>query len=193
MKSKLGVILTIAVVGVIVIGTILLGVIKVDYSPNYNPSYQAITVKHADDKGKTFTANSTSSQENKETFNQFVKVYKNMFKQSVLASVFSGNSGNEVAVEYKAGSFSLSGKAGHEVALNLNKNGEEIATTETANKDKYTIDKVFFVVPNLEGFNAFTIYAQIKADTQGSTTGYIQITTIADTKPLYDFVSDMNF
>lgn len=184
MKTKLGLILTLALVGIVVLGTILLGVLKVDYSPKMQMPVNSVQIIKADG-GDFIVVNKTS--EDKTIFDEVIKLYNNSFKQSILASIFSGNIANKAVVEYRSGSYAsqLNNKVGHKLTLTLTQSGVDISETDTDKEHK--ISEISIVIENKEGFNTVTVYGKIV----DVTTSYVEIITKANVKALYDYITDL--
>ncbi len=186
MKGKLGLIVTLAFIGIIALSTILLGVIKTDYSPSFNPTINSVKIKLDQSNTEILATRTTTIEKDKKLFNDVVKLYENSFKQSILAGLFSGNIKTQAIVDYKSGSYSsqLSGQSGHQIIFSLN--GATIK--ETAGSNEHKISEIAFKVDDKEGFNTIIIYGRV----EGSSTNHVEIITKANTKALYDFVSELD-
>jgi hypothetical protein len=184
MKGKIGLILTLALIGVVVVGTILLGVFKIDYSANMEMPVNSIQINKAANDD-FIVVNKTS--EDKTIFDEVIKFYNNSFKQSVLASVFSGNVGTKAIVEFRSGSYSsqLNNTSGHKLVIALTQSG--VSLKETDGNKEYNISEIAMGVENKEGFNTVTIYGKIV----GPTTSYVEIITKANVKSLYDYITEL--
>ncbi|MGI5841914.1 MAG: hypothetical protein ACOX6H_01305 [Christensenellales bacterium] len=181
MRSKLGLIISLSLVGVLVITAIILGVVKVDYSPKFFDAPNSIMITDKDSSAQYHTGR-TSEGEQKENFVKLVSLYNGIYKQSVIASTFAGNAGNEVVVQYESGS--VPSKSGYRVLINY-----PTKAVKASNGIEYQVEQLIFNLEDKAGMQEVTLYLNIK----GSTTGYLTVKTLANTKMLYDFVSELEY
>lgn len=179
MKKKLVLLTTLILVGVIVVATVILGLVKKDYSPSVQTNFQSVTITNSGNS--SFSRSFGRLDEGKE-FDKIVEEYNNSFKQSMLASLFSGNSSNKITVEH---SYSIPSMSGYKMLWTLNQNGEEIMTTDTEKLEK--VNELIVGVEDSNSFKQVTIYARI----QNSTNTYLKITTKANFEALFDLLEDL--
>lgn len=182
MKKKLGLIITIAVVSLIVVATIVLGVIKKDYSPSVQTNYQSVTVTNSSNSEFNITSGKLDEDEK---FEKIVNHYDNAFKQSLLASLFSGNSSNDVTVVYSSGS--IPSITGYKIVWTLNAEGEKIKLTNST-QTEYTVNKLTVGVEDGAGFKTITVYASVK---DSNSNYHLKITTKANFEALYDYLEEL--
>lgn len=189
--KKLATIIALAVVGVLVVTTIVLSVAKKNYQPQLQNQPYLMVITNQEDKtyqgGKGF-----SQQQPKENFEKVVKLFNDSFKQSILASMLNGNLSNKIEIEYKG--TTLPAKNAYKVEFKypstlLMLNGKAFKLNE--NEPDIKFEYLIFYVEDGVGFAEFNMYAKVKID--DSRDGYYQITTLANTKALYDFVNQLNY
>ncbi len=182
MRKKLGLLITIALVGLVVVTTIILGVVKKDYSPSVQTNYQSVIITNTNDSNFNYAG---GKLDEKESYNKIVELYNNSFKQSILASLFSGNLSNEITVTYSSGS--VPSMSGYKIVWALNSEGEKIKLTNNL-ETEYVINKLTIGIEDSNSFKSVVIYANIK----DSTVTHLKITTKANFEALYDYLEELS-
>lgn len=191
MKRKLGIIITLSVVGVLVLTTILLSVFSKNYKPEIDNAPYQITISNSGSSG-FYYAGTAYPEAQKENFDKFVKLFDNAFKQSILASMLNGNLGNEVEIEYYGSSVATS--SGYRVELKyastlLKKDGVAFKQASSDQEREFT-DLIFYITTG-SGYAQINMYAKVQLTS--TTIGYYKISTLANTASLYEFLSELNY
>src|SRR5690554_4297020 len=184
MKSKLSLIVTLALVGVVVFATITLGVLKVDYSPKFEQIINTVEIIKSEESDKIVV---TKTSLDKTIYNQTINLYNSSFKQSILASFFSGNINTKPVIEAKSGNYKtrLNSGTGHKLYLILPNNG--VIIKESSANVEHKITELSLLVEEKEGFSTIKIYGKI-VDRENS---YLDITTKTNIKQLYDYIAGL--
>lgn len=184
MKGKIGLIAAIALTLVLVATTVVLGVVQKDYAPSVQTNYQSVTITKAGDPSFNYTAGKLDDGED---FEKVVGLYNNSFKQSMLASIFSGNNSNKISVVYESGSVPQI-SSGYKMVWFLNSQGEKVNLTNNL-QTEYLVNKLTVAVEDSNGFKTTTIYANI---VDSGVNAHIRIATIANFEALYDYLETLN-
>lgn len=191
MRQKIGLIALLSFVGVLVVTTVVLGVVKKDYMPEFTNCAIEITVTDESSQHYYAGVNAAYSDSQKEALKQMNELFKNSYKQSVLASMLNGNLNNEVEIEYSA---TMPTQSGYRLMFEveesvLMQNGSAYHLNEDSEDVVYT--QIYFDVEEGAGFNPFNTYVKVQIDE--SRVAYYKLTTLANTQTLYDYVAELNF
>lgn len=187
MKSKLWLIISLSLAGVLVLSTILLAVMSKSYKPELLQQPNTISVANQTGNGFYWTGLAYEGQD-EENYNEIMSKFSSSFEQSILASMLNGNLNAEITISYSS---SLPAKDGYRVTLfypttTLKLNGEAYKPSGS----EITFQELSFDVKDGFGFNSVDLYAKV---TSGSSTGYYKITTLASTKAMFDVLSELNY
>lgn len=191
MKRKLGIIITLSVVGVLILATILLSVFNKNYKPEFDNTPYQVTITNANSSG-FYNAGTAYTENQRENFDKFVRLFDNSFKQSVFASMLNGNLGNEVEIEYHGTTVPTS--SGYRVELKysetlLKKDG--VAFKQASSDPEREFTEIVFYVAEGNGYAQVNMYAKVQLTS--TTIGYYEISTLANTSEMYGFLSELNY
>lgn len=190
MKKKLGIIITVSVVGILVLSTIILSVVSKNYKPEFETT--AIEIKVTNTDGDEYFGGKAYSNEQKENYEEFLSIFDSAFKQSILASMFSGKMNNQIEIDYTGTSEPTSSTYKVElrfVSTLLKLDGQAYKLT-SSDTEKYFTSIIFFV-DEVSGYNAFEIYAKVQIDEDSI--GYYKITTLANQYQMYNFLTELDY
>ena len=191
MRRKLGMIIALSVVGVLVITTIMLSVFSKNYKPEFDNAPYEVVISNKNDSGFYYGGTAYTGVQ-KENFDEFVKLFDSSFKQSVLASMLNGNLGQDVSIEYHGSS--IAAESGYRVEFKysstlLKKDG--VAFKQAASDPERNFTSIIFYVAEGSGYSEFNMFA--KVNLTSTTTGYYEITTLANTAAMYEFLTELNY
>ena len=190
MKKKIIIGVSLGLVVAIIATVITLACVKRSYKPEIDLSPRIVIENVAE---KT-DYESGVAYSNKQEFEKFKDIFDKSFKQSILSSIFTGNSGNKIQIEPKGKTNPiLSFKEGYTVTFdygterNLKLDGENYSYS-----DKEVVYKtiIFNIAEQEEGYNQISLYAKEQV---GNISYYYEISTIANTYELYDFLSELDY
>lgn len=190
MKKKILIIVSLALVVALIATTIVLAVVKKSYMPEFDLTPQTVRIVRQSDNAEFESSESHSS---KEKFENVVKLFDDSFKQSVLGSIFGGNSSKRIDIELvsKLPSFDegYTFTFDYKADMVLKKDGKNfVYGTNTDKQIKFR--QVIFNITDTNGFNQICLYAK---EIVGSNTYYYEIETIANVSALYDYMSELTF
>ena len=190
MKKKILIIVSLALVVALITTTIVLAVVKKSYMPEFDLTPQTVRIVRQSDNAEFESSESHSS---KEKFENVVKLFDDSFKQSVLGSIFGGNSSKRIDIELvsKLPSFDegYTFTFDYKADMVLKKDGKDfVYGTNTDKQIKFR--QVIFNITDTNGFNQICLYAK---EIVGSNTYYYEIETIANVSALYDYMSELTF
>jgi len=185
--KKISQIILYTVLGVVVLGLILTSVLKKDFAPN-------IAVPTHTSKGIEIRSANVAQYDglsNEEKYNEFVDIYSDSYKLTILYSVFSGEISRKQEIS-NYGKKAPDIKNGYIVTFNysepqtLKVNGEDYIESVNSNT-KTTYNKVVFNVLENKGLRSSLIYFySLENDT------WYKLTTLANFDSLYDFISELS-
>ncbi len=189
MLKKISIIVSLCLVGAIVITTSILSFVQKSYMPELSRDPTTIEVKSESTPERTFYTGLVGYS-NKDKYDEMVTIFNdNMFNQSILNSMFTGNLSSEIEINYLA---TLPAKTGYRVTFDyqgdiiLMQNGQEYHPPTDSNLT-VKFNKIIFDIVEKNGFDEFKMYADVTAET-----GFYEIKTIANIRPLYDFLKSIN-
>jgi len=190
MKKKILIIVSLALVVALITTTIVLAVVKKSYKPEFDLTPQTVRIVRQSDNAEFESSESHSS---KEKFENVVNLFDDSFKQSVLGSIFGGNSSKRIDIELvsKLPSFDegYTFTFDYKADMVLKKDGKDfVYGTNTDKQIKFR--QVIFNITDTNGFNQIYLYAK---EVVGSNTYYYEISTIANVSALYDYMSELTF
>lgn len=190
MKKKVLIGVSLAIVLVIAVTTIVLAVVQKSYKPDFYLDPQTVKIVRLEDSMEFESSKSHSSSAK---FEKFVDLFEQSFKQSVLGSIFSGNSSKNIDIELVSKMPTFEG--GYEITLDfkaemtLKKDGKNFVSGTNSEKEiKYS--KVIFNITEKNGYKQIYLYAK---EVVGKNTYYYEISTVANTNELYNFVNGLAF
>ena len=188
--KKISQIIAYSLMAVIVLGIILCAIIQINFKPNMN-----LPLLENGDKIQISVDENNKSESSNEIINykEFVRIFDDSFKLTVLYSMFSGHLGNsaEIAPDLKSEptyvGFKVEFFYGKEQTLKVD--GKEVYIAENSNIPvKYK--KVVFDVAKDKGLTDVKIYFEV-SNSESSTVQYRQIKTVANFDRLYKYISEM--
>ncbi len=191
MKKKISQIIAYSLMGAIVLGIILCAIIQINFKPNMNlPSLEKGDKIQISIDG---TTQGESSHENI-NYNEFVRIFNDSFKLTVLYSMFSGHLGNSVKIspelksEISFNGYKVEFFYGEEQTLK--KDGKEVYIAENSNIPvKYK--NVVFDVAQDKGLTKVNLYFEV-LNSESSKVQYRQVETIANFDRLYNYISEIS-
>lgn len=191
MKRKLGIIITLSVVGVLVVTTILLSILNKNYKPEFDSTPYEVVISNETDSGFYYGGTAYSDIQ-KENFEKIVDLFNSSFKQSILASMLNGNLNAEVEIEYEGTTVPTA--SGYKVELKypetlLKKDG--VAYQQATSDPERQFTSIIFYVTEGSGYDTLSMYAKVQLTS--TTIGYYQIDSLANTSALYTFLSELNY
>lgn len=190
MKKKIIISVSLGIVAVLIATTLVLALVKKSYKPEFDLAPKTVTiVQELDDKEFESSASHSTSKK----FEKIVNLFDESFKQSVLASIFSGNSSNKVEISLvsKLPTFS----EGYTVTFDykadmvLKKDGKDFIYGTNSDK-QIKVQKIILNVVETNGFDQVFLYAK---EVVGVNTYYYEITTTANFDSLYSYIGQCNF
>ena len=195
MKKKIILGVSLGLVVAIVISVITLACVQKSYQPEFDltPKKLIVLEEATDDYYEAGVSLSTSQEQ----FEKIQELFEKSFKQSVLTSIFTGNISNDVKVNSNGtGELGVpSFKEGYTITFDykaqmcLKENGEKI-TKGTYSEENVLFQTVMVNIVETEGFEKISLYA---LEEIGGKTYRHEITTIADTSELYDYLTELEY
>ena len=191
MKKKIILWVSLGLVLVLATAVVLLAVLKKDYSPEFDLSPKSMNITNSSSTGY-YNYLATDDEKAKAMFEKIVAQYNDSMKQSILASMFSGNLFKNIEISLKSSAPTLSGykvEFDYKADMTLKKDGKDyVYGTDSSKTIKF--QRIMFALDDTQGFHEFNIYA---IEEINSKEYYYEITTIANTYELYQTVSSLEY
>ena len=190
MKKKIIIGVSLGLVVAIIATVVTLACVQKSYKPEFDLEPKTITVVELSSKDEFQTGVAYS---NKETCLKIEELFEQGFKQSILSSIFTGNSSNKVEVEPVSSLPTFS--SGYTVTFEykadmiLKVNGEKYSPNTNSDK-QVAFQTIIFNVNEQEGYESFNIYVK---EVVGNKTYYYEVSTIANTTELYNYLGELSY
>lgn len=176
-KSKIIIIIVMALVALLAVATIILSVVKIEYSPSLNkPTYIAVS-----------TANGSGSfPQDNENFDKILTEYNNSYSRSILSAVFAGQTSNAINKTANGTLPTVNSFPTTTTYIKFKFNEpQELTIADKVLPSHYT--EILVEVGNSASFVKTSVY--YKQDT--STTAYYLLETYANQANLYEFINSL--
>ena len=189
MKKKVILGVSLGLVVALVATVVTLALVKNSYKPEIDLTPKTLTVIELENKGQFETGEAFAT---KEKFNDIVELFDESFTQSVLAGLFSGNSAKNIKIKLESlptfdNGYQITFEYKADMVLKLD--GQEYKSD--TNSDKQVLFQTIILnVTEQEGYNQICLYAK---QVEGNKAYYYQITTVANTENLYDYLSELSY
>ena len=178
MAKKIGAIVSLSIIGILIIATIIMANVNIDYSINC-----ATPVSVWVQKGNDEERLSKSS-------NEIVEFINSASKEKSLTALFNGNLGKKANIVAYGGN--LSSTNGFYVRYSYDGNKQKLMIGKDEYKDINNqvvyYEELVFTVNDLEGSNVFNVYVIPSATNPNAYTHYYELE--ADFGGLFDFLSE---
>lgn len=190
MKKKIIIGVSLGLVVALIATIITLAVVQKSYKPEIDLSPKTVTVVEVS-TGDEFTSGVAFA--NKEKHEEIVELFDESFKQNILGGIFAGNLSNQIEIDLVSNlpSFSEGYKITFEYKADmvLKLNGEKYVYGTNTEKE-ILFQTIILNVTETEGYQQLSMYAK---EVVSNKTYYYEITTIANTQNLYDYLSQLSY
>jgi len=178
MAKKIGAIASLSIIGILIIATIIMANIRVDYSINCSTP-DKVWVVH----------NSGYDQPTTEQANKIVELISNASKENYLSALFNGNLGKTASIASVTGTKTVPSTSNFYVEYVYN-NPQTLMVGKDKYEDNkgnsYVYERLIFTVNSTEGESKVNVYVIADSDAPTTYTHYYELE--ADFNDLYNYL-----
>lgn len=185
MKKRVLIGVSLGVVVALLATVLVLALVNKSYKPEFDlqPKTAYIVEVSTDDRYETGVAFS-----NKEKFEKINDLFNKSFEQSILGGIFTGKISNKVECEAPVKSLP-SFSDGYQITFEF-KADMELKYYKANSDDKIVFQTLIVNITDTQGYQELSMYAKEVVSNQ---TYYYEITSIANTENLYDYLSQIDY